>query len=167
MALLALLWLVLSGGGASSWVFGAPLVLGAVLASLALRPAGGRERRLSLAGAARFAVFFARESVAGGVDVALRALRPDRPLDPGFVWYEPRLPEELPVIFMANTTSLLPGTLSAELRDGRLRVHTLTSDSGLAGKLATLEERVAGLFGIELSRDEGAASATGEVESRE
>lgn len=159
MALLALLWLVLSGGSAGSWVFGVPAVLGATFASLALFPTSEPWAwSPSLRGVARFLVFFARESVAGGVDVALRALRPSRPLDPGFVDHDLRLPEGLPRVFMANITSLLPGTLSAELESRRLHVHTLNRDPGLLEKLQTLEERVAGLFGVALARKEGSQS---------
>lgn len=153
-ALLALLWWVLTGGSAESWLFGIPLIIGSTLASLALLPAGHRVWTPSLAGAARFVPFFAWQSLAGGSDVALRALRPSLPLDPDFVDYEIRLPEGPPRVFMANVTSLLPGTLGAELEGRRLLVHTLSRGPEVLENLEETEDRVAGLFGIELERRE-------------
>lgn len=156
LAAFALLWWVLTEGSAESWLFGVPLVIGATLASLALLPAdensGGRS--LSPAGVARFAPFFVWQSLAGGTDVALRALRPGRPLDPGFVEYELRLPGRPARVFMANVASLLPGTLSAELEDRRLQVHALSHGSGVIETLEEMETRVADLFGQELGRHE-------------
>lgn len=148
-ALLTVAWWVLTGGSLDSWLFGVPTIAFATFASVALLPAGGW--RPSLVGLARFVPFFLRQSLAGGWDVALRALRPSRPLSPEVFEYALRLPESPARAFMAGVTGLLPGTLSVGLGDGRIRVHSLTDDPGAAETLRELEARVADLFGLELA----------------
>jgi multicomponent Na+:H+ antiporter subunit E len=64
------------------------------------------------------------------------------------------LPPGLPQVFMANTVSMLPGTLSAELDEKFLRVHVLDLTGAFASELAVIEVRVARLFGLNLVADE-------------
>jgi multicomponent Na+:H+ antiporter subunit E len=54
---------------------------------------------------------------------------------------------------MANTVSLLPGTLSAEFDEKHLRVHALDQTGAFALKLAMIEARVARVFGLNLVGD--------------
>ncbi len=156
---LVLLWWALSGGDAGSWLIGAPAIAGAVIVSLVLLPA--RDWRWTPAGIVRFIPFFLRQSLGGGLDVALRALRPARPLYPAFLDYTLRLPENSARVFMSNVISLLPGTLSAEMEGRYLRVHTLTQDPEVFENLRELEIRVAALFGVELTPQEDAPEADG------
>jgi len=153
LALLALLWLVLTGGDTSTWYIGALAVVAGTLASLALLP--GHSWRWTVGGLVRFVPFFVWETLSGGIDVALRALRPSMPLEPEIVPYESRLPLNAARVFMAGVTSLLPGTLSAELEGRRLRVHSLAGADEALENLDKLENRVADLFGLELSTDGG------------
>ncbi len=156
---LVLLWLVLTDGVAGSWLVGAPVIAGAVILSLALLPTRGW--RWTPGGVVGFIPFFIRQSLSGGVDVALRALRPGRPLHPTLLDYTLRLPENPARVFMANVISLLPGTLSAEMEGRRLRVHTLTQDPEVLENLRELEIRVAALFGLELGSQENVQEAEG------
>jgi multicomponent Na+:H+ antiporter subunit E len=55
---------------------------------------------------------------------------------------------------MANTVSLLPGTLSAELDEAHLRVHVLDETGAFAAELQVVEAHVAQLFGLNLVADE-------------
>lgn len=143
--LMAGLWAVLSGGSLSTWWFGLPAAIVASIISIKLLPP---EKRLwSLKGIILFIPFFIRQSVEGGLDVARRALHPQLPLRPAFLHYSMRLPEGPARVFMACIISLLPGTLTSELIDGRLQVHTLDKELNTEQKLAALEERVAALFG--------------------
>lgn len=151
--LLALLWWVLNGDDVGSWWFGAPAVAAAALFDFALSPGDGP--RPTLAGTARFVPYFLRQSLIGGADVALRALRPSLPLAPGMLEYPHRLPAGPPSAVMAATVSLLPGTLTADMGEGYLRVHTLTEGQDAAGDLRELEARVAGLFGLGTAPDRG------------
>ena len=146
----ALLWWVLTQGAINSWLVGAPVVLLAVIASGWLLPAIS----WSLPGIVRFIPFFLWRSLYGGVDVARRALHPKLPISPGLFDYRWRLPPGLPRVFMANTVSLLPGTLSAELDEEYLCVHVLDQSGDFIPELSIVEERVASLFGLTLVDDE-------------
>jgi multicomponent Na+:H+ antiporter subunit E len=87
------------------------------------------------------------------MDVAKRALHPRLPISPGMHDHRWRLPPGLPQVFMANTVSLLPGTLSAELDEKYLRVHILDQTGAFASKLPVIEARVATVFGLNLVGD--------------
>ncbi len=156
---LVLVWWVLSSGDAGSWLIGAPVITGAVIVNLALLPARGW--RWTPGGVVRFVPFFLRQSLSGGVDVALRALRPSRPLHPTLLDYTLRLPENPARVFMVSVISLLPGTLSAELEGRHLRVHTLIQGPAVLENLRELEIRVAALFGLELGSHENTQEANG------
>lgn len=147
--LFALLWWILTEGAIDSWLLGAPVVVFAALASEALLP----RLSWSLLAIVRFVPFFLWRSLYGGVDVARRALHPRLPISPGLIDHRWRLPPGLPRVFMANTVSLLPGTLSAELDEEHLRVHVLDQTSTFASELTVIEARVARLFGLNLIAD--------------
>jgi len=49
------------------------------------------------------------------------------------------LPPGLPKVFMANTVSLFPGTLSVALTDGVLRVHVLDTQACFADEMTQIE----------------------------
>ncbi len=146
--LLALLWWALAGEAA--WAFGVPIVLLALGASLALQPAP--RVRLRPAALLRFAAFFVVQSVRAGIDVARRALSPCPSLAPALLDYRLRLPPGAARVFLADTVSLLPGTLSAELVGNLLRVHVLDERMPVELGLRATETRVAALFGATLSQ---------------
>ena len=145
----ALLWWVLAEGDGSSWMFGAPFALFASVASLRLTPERGwRLRPLS---AARFAGFFAYHSVIGGVDVAWRAVRPSMPISPGFVICPMRLPTESARVLLADTVSLLPGTLSSASKATRWSCTCSTDTMPIRSDVERVEERIASALGLELA----------------
>lgn len=95
-----------------------------------------------------FVLFFLRESVRGGVDVAWRAFHPRMPISPAFIEHQVALPAGLPRTMLVGVISLLPGTLSVWLEgDGRLVVHALTARA--AENIADVERRVARLFAVD------------------
>ena len=146
---LAPAWWVLTGGDASSWWFGIPVLISAALASTALAPA--QTERWRLKGFVAFVGFFLLESVRSGIDVARRALHPRLPIDPNFVWFEFRLPKGPARIFLVNTINLLPGTLSVELQETSALIHVLDERLPIAQTLRILEGRVAEMFGLDLA----------------
>jgi multicomponent Na+:H+ antiporter subunit E len=148
--LFALMWWILTDEAMGSWLVGAPVVLFATLVSVVLLP----PLSWSLLGIVRFVPYFLWRSLYGGVDVARRALHPRLPISPGMYDHRWRLPPGLPRVFMANTVSLLPGTLSAELDEEHLRVHVLDQTGTFALELKVIEARVAGLFGLNMVADE-------------
>ena len=152
--LFSLVWWVLVGGEMASWWIGVPAVLLAAAASIALLS----PVTLVWYELFRFVPFFLIRSLLGGVDVAWRALHPSMPISPHLIEYPIQLPSGLPCVFMANTVSLLPGTLSTELGSRCLKVHVLNGRKDVLSELETLEQRVAALFGTSLpARSRGAS----------
>lgn len=145
-ALFSLLWLLLSGGDAGSWIIGAPVVVAATALSLRL----WQGPLVSLRGLLLFLPWFARQSVAGAVDVAIRALRPDMPLFPGVIRQELRLPAGASRVALANVISMLPGTLSADLDEDSVVVHALDTRQDLHAMVRDLEPRIAAVFSVTL-----------------
>ncbi|BAZ92859.1 multisubunit Na+/H+ antiporter, MnhE subunit [Thiohalobacter thiocyanaticus] len=142
----ALAWWLITEGAAASWSIGVPAVVLATLISARLLP----PQRLTPSGLLRFLGFFLHHSLLGAVDVARRAFQPSCPLDPAVIDYPLQLQPGPARVFMLNTVSLLPGTLSADLEADCLRVHVLDADQDNPAQLAQLEARVAALFGLTL-----------------
>jgi multicomponent Na+:H+ antiporter subunit E len=141
--LFALVWWLLVEGETASWWIGVPVVLLAAGVSVAVFS----PIKLAWLEVLRFVPFFFIHSLLGGADVAWRAFHPGMPIDPHEIVYRPKLPPGLPLVFMANTISLLPGTLSVELNSNLLKVHVLSSGKDTVSELQKLEKIVAALFG--------------------
>jgi len=140
--LFALIWWILTGSVLNSWLIGVPVVMLATSVSMVIQPPS----TWSAIGLVRFIPFFLWHSLHGGVDVARRALHPRLPISPQIVEHRWRLPPGLPRVFMANTVSLLPGTLSAELDEKRLCVHVLDKTGVFAAQLSNVEAHVSRVF---------------------
>jgi multicomponent Na+:H+ antiporter subunit E len=126
-----------------------PVVCGAATAGAALATSHGW--RVSVSGLLAFVPYFAWRSLAGGVDVAVRALLPSLPIAPSVARYTLRLPAQGPArVFFANTINLLPGTASVDLEDDVVVVHLLRDPEQTNADLRTLEAKVAALFGLTL-----------------
>lgn len=142
---LALTWWVVVEGRPGSWGVGAPAVLAAaVIAALAFPPPRRWPRPLPLL---RFAGFFAVQSLRGGWDVARRALRPAMRLSPGFLELRTSLTEGSDRVLLVDVLSLLPGTLTVDLRGDLILLHGLDLGPGVANAVRDLERRVAALYG--------------------
>lgn len=151
--LFATLWLIVAGPEPTSWIIGGPTIALAAWVSLGL---GGRFDRphpsgLRLLGLMRFIPYFAIESLRGGLDVAARVMRPRVRIDPGFLRYPVRLRSPSAQVVFIDSISLLPGTLSADLRNGVIDVHALDISADLEPELERLEGRVARVFGERLT----------------
>ena len=147
VVLFSIIWWILADGVVSSWWIGAPAVLFAVVASIALLP----RTCLVWYEFLRFVPWFLKRSLLGGADVAWRAFHPSMPIFPSLIEYPLQLPPGLPRVIMANTVSLLPGTLSAELDHGVLQVHVLDSRRDIMTELESVEQCVARLCSTSLS----------------
>lgn len=149
--LFLLIWLVLTGGVASSWWIGVPTVLLAVIVSTALVP----PIPFVWFEVLKFVPFFLWHSLLGGADVARRVFQPKMPIAPDLIEYPLRLPQGLSQVIMSNTVSLLPGTLIAELDRNVLKVHLLNRSKDSLAELEAVEERIARMSGITLSAARG------------
>jgi multicomponent Na+:H+ antiporter subunit E len=143
-ASLAALWWLLSEGNAASWAVGLP----AIALGLWLGRGSGRDDapRLSFVGAGRFLFFFLRESMRGGMDVAGRVLAPRLRIEPGLAVYRTRLTGGPALLLFANSVSLLPGTVCADLEQDRLQLHLLDAAQDPEPELRRLEAAVARVF---------------------
>ena len=150
--LFSMIWWVLTNGVMDSWLVGVSVVLIATRVSLALLPPS----TWSFVGIVRFIPFFLWRSLYGGIDVAIRALHPRLPIDPGMYDHQWRLPPGMSRVFMANTVSLLPGTLSTELDDDYLRIHVLDHTGTFASELVMIETHAANVFGLSLAIEKNA-----------
>jgi multicomponent Na+:H+ antiporter subunit E len=151
-AVFAVVWWVVAEADPEGWLFGVPFVMLATFASLKLTPT--RSWRIRPLGALRYAGYFAHQSILGGIDVALRAIRPSMPLDPELVEYRMRLEPEHARVLFADTVSLLPGTLSTGFEGDWLTMHVLDCGLPVEQSLRDVEERVADLFGLDLAGGE-------------
>jgi multicomponent Na+:H+ antiporter subunit E len=140
------LWLVFGDGSLSSWVVGAPVIVFAVLVSRYLAPL--RVPRFNPFYLVVFFPVFLQLSMAGGVDVARRALSREVRLAPGLLEYSLRLDPGTPRVFFMLLITLLPGTLSADIDGDRLSVHVLDTGQENRAALASLEDKVARLFRV-------------------
>jgi multicomponent Na+:H+ antiporter subunit E len=148
-------WWILALPRTDAWVAGALAVLVGVGLHAAL--GGPTGARLSPLGLLAFIPFFLDQSFRGGFDVARRAFAPSLPVAPAFLDYRTRLPAGPAQVFFVNCISLLPGTFSARVEAGEIRVHLLTDDGSGPQRLRRLETKVASLFGLRLD----ALSGTG------
>jgi multicomponent Na+:H+ antiporter subunit E len=140
-ALMALLWWSLAGN--AGWGFGAVAIAAATLTSLFLatpRP------RWSVWGTLRFVLYFLKESILAGIDVAKFAFGTRLSLHPRLLTYHLHVPVGPARTLFVLTINLLPGTLSAELTGDTVIVHVL--DAPMDAGLERLEERIAGMFAI-------------------
>lgn len=142
LLLFLVIWWVLSGGVASSWIIGVPAVICALLASLAWLPSV----RFVWWRLIVFIPFFLWQSLKGGIEVAWLTFQPRLPLSPKLIEYPLELPEGLAQVAMVNITSLLPGTLSSNLDKGVLKVHVLDSQSDYLAGLQGLEQHLKRIF---------------------
>lgn len=147
--LFSFLWFILSDGSMLSWLIGVPFILAAVISAVYLAPL--EIPRFNPLYLVVFFPVFLKLSIAGGVDVARRALVREIPLQPGLLEYSLRLAPGTPRIFFMLLISLLPGTLSADIAGDRLTVHVLDTGQDNQAELASLEEKVAHLFRIDFA----------------
>jgi multicomponent Na+:H+ antiporter subunit E len=149
-ALFAGLWWTLTDGRADSWGVGSISILAAVMLSLRLMPPV--QTYVSRIGLLRFLGFFFVQSLRGGAQVAWFALRPRMGLRPGIHEIPLRLPEGIGRVLLANMQSMLPGTLSVELRGNHLCLHVLDIDAPTEADVRRAETMMAQMLGLQLEQ---------------
>lgn len=143
--LMLFLWWVLSEGDLAGLAFGILMVVLVTTVSLWLfPPTGWYLRWWRLPG---FLCWFVGRSLLAGLDVAGRLLQPRLRLHPGVVTLPLMLSAGPPCWWLANSLSLLPGTLSVELREQSIEVHSLDTRLDVPRAVADAQRRVADLYG--------------------
>jgi len=144
--LLLVLWWVITLGSTSGLLWGAVLSALVTWLSWRLFPATGY--RLRSWPLICFVGFFLSRSVVAGVDVARRVLLPRLPVNPGEITMNLSVPEGSPRWLLANTLSLMPGTLSVSLNGDSLLLHCLDMDQSVERDVSECERRIAAVFGL-------------------
>jgi multicomponent Na+:H+ antiporter subunit E len=69
-------------------------------------------------------IFFI-ECIRSNLDVAMRVIQPEMPINPGIVKIKTRLKSEVALTFLANSITLTPGTISVDVDEdkGILYIH--------------------------------------------
>ncbi|KZD25415.1 Na+/H+ antiporter subunit E [Tardiphaga robiniae] len=139
-------WLALTRGDPGDLGPGLIAAAAATWASLKLLPAEQWGfRPIKFAG---FALHFFHQSIVAGVDVALRALHPRLPLQPGFVTYQAQLPPGTKRNTFCAIMSLMPGTLPCGTSgDGSLAIHCLDVTQPVVEQLSMEETLCMGALG--------------------
>ncbi len=122
---LVLLWLVFAQAQLSSLIIGLPVVLAAVFTRGWIR---GSLSGFSFNWVAclRLILLFISGSVRGALDVGLRTLKPDMPIQPVLFSYPLNNISVTGRTILAAVVTLMPGTLAARLADNVLTVHSLS-----------------------------------------
>jgi len=144
--LLLLLWWILSDGEAAALPFGVPAAL--LLALLLPRLFPAVSLRIHWLPLLRFGGLFLRRSVVAGLDVAARLLAPVPRIAPLQRRLRLQLPPGPSRWLLANTLSLLPGTLTVALQDDDIVLHCLDEDPQLEASLRELERHIGAVFGV-------------------
>ncbi|GAB3059452.1 Na+/H+ antiporter subunit E [Sediminivirga luteola] len=158
----AVLWLAITEGSPSAFGYGAVAVPLCAAASYAITGAPGRRdgagsaarrslgaRALRSAGAvAGLSGWVLWRSIAGGLDVARRALAlPAADIDPYWTSHTTRLGTTGGRVALAFVLNLMPGTLSAQLEGNRIAVHVISPEIDLRRAVSELESRIARVTG--------------------
>ncbi|MEX0604916.1 MAG: Na+/H+ antiporter subunit E [Marinobacter sp.] len=152
MLLLLVVWWILTEGDLSGTGFGLVIAALASFISVYLFPPGTGQIRV--VPFIIFVVFFLARSVTAGLDVSRRLLSPSLPTSPGYLTFNLNLPEGGPRWLLANTLSLMPGTLSVNLEGARLDLHCLDTRDPVEDDVRAVERKVARVFGLSPDRSE-------------
>lgn len=93
-----------------------------------------------------FLFYFVRESIVGGIQVAVMSFEKNPP-KPYLLERELRLHGDFARFFFIAGISLVPGTLSYNLRQAHLTVHVLDVRFDADSELDVMERKIAHLFG--------------------
>ncbi|CAA6809707.1 MAG: Unknown protein [uncultured Thiotrichaceae bacterium] len=145
------LWVLLSEGELSSWLVGFPFLLlaWAIWGQLRDNASPKLQGHLRLKGLVLFLLYFIVESVKGAWDVSRKVLTPRLSLTSTFYDYPIRLESPAARYFFMGSISLLPGTLSVDVKDQHIHIHILDNQGGALEGLKRLEHKIAALFGEE------------------
>jgi multicomponent Na+:H+ antiporter subunit E len=84
--------------------------------------------------------------VLSNIHVAYLVLSPGMPIDPKIIRYKTRLKSDLSLVTFANSITLTPGTITADISEGEYYVHILSqkfADDLMTGEM---EDKVAYIF---------------------
>lgn len=71
----------------------------------------------------KYLIVFFIELIKANWDVAKRVINPKLPINPGIVTYTTKLKSDTAKVFLANSITLTPGTLTVDIIDDKLYIH--------------------------------------------
>ena len=142
---LFLLWLILSGKSH-------PLHVGLGLVSafgVAWLNASTEccPRRFLLFRVVWYLIWLSGRIMRSGLHMTALILHPDLPIAPRLIHYRTNLQQRAAVVLLGNSITLTPGTITAEVNDGELVVHTSDGDAGQDLTSQRFEHQLTRVFG--------------------
>jgi multicomponent Na+:H+ antiporter subunit E len=92
---------------------------------------------------------FAYMCLKSNIDVALRVLSPGLQINPGIVKIRTALKSEVARVFLANSITLTPGTMTVEIKDDVLYIHWIEVGPG---DMTAASKAISGRFEYFLAR---------------
>lgn len=92
--------------------------------------------------------FLVWEIISSSFKVAYLIVHPKMPIKVGIIRFHTNLPNMTAKVFLANSITLTPGTVTLQIEGDELIIHSLTNDKDDAHIDHTLTEEVAKLYGI-------------------
>ncbi len=71
----------------------------------------------------KYLIVFLIALIKANWDVAKRVINPKLPINPGIVTYTTKLQSDTAKVFLANSITLTPGTLTVDIVDDKLYIH--------------------------------------------
>jgi multicomponent Na+:H+ antiporter subunit E len=143
-------WLLLSGHYTATLItYGALSCLGVVLlaAHLDILDEEALPAHLGLR-PLLYLPWLLKEIVLSNLSVARVILAPSLPIHPRLLRVESSQQSDVGRVTYANSITLTPGTITLDVRDGKLLVHALTSDAAEGLLSGEMDRRVARLEGL-------------------
>ncbi len=76
--------------------------------------------------------------IKANIDVAYRALHPERPIKPGIVKIKTNLKTDIAKVFLANSITLTPGTMTCEIDGEYLYIHWIWVETAYVDKASKI-----------------------------
>ncbi len=80
------------------------------------------------------------------IHVAYLVLNPRMPIDPRIIKFKTRLKKDISLAVFANSITLTPGTITADIRDGEYYVHALSKKVAEDLLTGEMENKIAHIF---------------------
>jgi multicomponent Na+:H+ antiporter subunit E len=77
----------------------------------------------------QFFIVFFKELIVANIDVAKRVLSPSLPIKPGIVKIKTKLTDDMDKLWLANSITLTPGTLTMEINEDNLYIHWINVET--------------------------------------
>ena len=142
IAMLLVAWGMLSSSlEYQEWIAGAVIALALGISLHSMMPVSGGGNPFSRG--VKFVIFLivlAKEMVLANLDMAYRVLHPKMPIRPGIVEVNTGIKSEMGKLFLANSVTLTPGTLSVDYIEDKLYVHWINvKGDGIKGSIESVQ----------------------------